>query len=565
MGVATTRTMERVAATVGLLPEAPIRFEPVLDVPHGGCLLAVPALLAFGLLRHTRDYYSLPNGFYGIESIFLLLALMALARIKSPEALRYTPSGEWGKILGLDRIPEVKTLREKLSLLCAKEGQSKLWSTKLASEWMHADGEGSGVFYVDGHVRVYHGEKTKLPRRYVTRERLCLRGTTDYWINALGGAPYFVLSKPVDPGLVKVLREEIVPWLNAQLPQDSSEEVAGAGMSRRHRFTLVFDREGYSPELFGELVKQGIAILTYRKSPGEDWSREEFTSREVRLINGETVQMELAERGVFLGDKIWVREIRKLGASGHQTAIVTTDYHTDATRLAAAMFARWCQENFFKYMREHFNIDRLIEYGTESIPDVTRVVNPGWREVSSQMRKAKASLSRQQALFGALHLPDALEAGDVEIYQKEKAQIHETIVALREDIEKLKIKRRAVAHYTTIAELPPEERFTRLAAEKKHFSDTIKMIAYRAETAMTDLLKEHIARSDDGRVLIRQLYANEVDLMPEAKDETLTIRLHHLGTHAHDEAIRQLCEELTATETRFPGTNLRLIYKLGST
>jgi hypothetical protein len=99
MGYATTRSLERVAAALGALEAAPIQFEPVVDVPNGGVLLALPALLANGLLNHTRDLYCLPKGFYGIESIFVLLALMALARIKSIEQLRYVAPGEWGKLL----------------------------------------------------------------------------------------------------------------------------------------------------------------------------------------------------------------------------------------------------------------------------------------------------------------------------------------------------------------------------------------------------------------------------------------------------------------------------------
>jgi hypothetical protein len=96
------------------------------------------------------------------------------------------------------------------------------------------------------------------------------------------------------------------------------------------------------------------------------------------------------------------------------------------------------------------------------------------------------------------------------------------------------------------------------------FLDTIKMIAYRAETSMACTLRERLQRSDDARALLRQIYRTEVDLIPDLPAQTLTVRLHHLTQAAHHTAVRYLCEELTAAETNFPGTDLRLVYELGS-
>ena len=117
MGIATTRSMERVAAALGELENAQASFEIADDIPNGGVLCALPALLAFGLLRHSGSHFTLPKGFYPLESVFLLLAYLALGRIPSMEQLRYQAPGEWGKLLGLDRIPEVKTLRAKVAIL----------------------------------------------------------------------------------------------------------------------------------------------------------------------------------------------------------------------------------------------------------------------------------------------------------------------------------------------------------------------------------------------------------------------------------------------------------------
>jgi hypothetical protein len=155
MGYGTTRPLERVLASCGLLTGAELEFVAADGVPNGGVLCALPALLAQGLLRHTRTFYRLAPGFYPMESIFLALALLVLVRCRSLEQSRYLAPGEWGKLLGLDRLPEVKTLRRKISELCGHDGQAAQWQSRLAREWMAAVGSDSvGLFYADGHVRV---------------------------------------------------------------------------------------------------------------------------------------------------------------------------------------------------------------------------------------------------------------------------------------------------------------------------------------------------------------------------------------------------------------------------
>jgi hypothetical protein len=565
MGYATTRSDERVAASMGMLSSAPIRFEAARDVPQGGVLLALPSLLANGLLRHSRELYALPNGFYGIVSIFLLLALTALARIKSIEQLRYGSPGEWGHLLGLDRIPEVRTLREKLELLCQKAGRAVQWNTLLAKEWMEATGpESDLVFYVDGHVRVYSGDLTELPRHYVARERLCLRATTDYWINAMDGQPFFFVNKEVDPGLLATLRVDLVPFLEVHAPVSEPLRQRMKEDPRQHWFTIVFDREAYSPDFFAEMKAKRIAILSYHKFPGQDWPREEFAERGVRLAGGETVQLLLAERTIQLAGKVEVRELRKLTEAGHQTSIVSTDFKTDSTALAATMFARWSQENFYKYMRQHYSLDRLAEYGTEDIPDKVQTVNPAWRKLDGEIRSKSGQRTRLLAEFGQLSLQGDLSEREVNRYEHNKAQKKEAIDHLTKEMETLKLTRKDTPHHVAVQQLPEAERFSRLLPERKHFVDTIKMISYRAETSMASLLQQKLARPDDARALLRQIYNTEVDLVPNLEAKTLTVCLHHLTQAAHDQALRHLCQELNATETLFPDTDLRLIYQIGS-
>ena len=201
-----------------------------------------------------------------------------------------------------------------------------------------------------------------------------------------------------------------------------------------------------------------------------------------------------AERGVQLSNDLWVREVRHLSEKGYQSSILSTDYRSDLSRIAVAMFARWCQEIFFKYMRQHYNLDHLVEYGTEAIPDTTRVINPAWRPIESQIRRQNGLLSRELVQFAEIHLPQEMEPQQVEAYQQKKGQLQQAIEERRQQIEQLKVKRKAVPKHIEIKDLPEQDRFHRLLSEKKHFIDTIKLIAYRAETALAQIAREKIKR-----------------------------------------------------------------------
>lgn len=563
MGVGAADVEGRLAASVGELDAVAPDFTPALDVPNGGLLCALPALLAVGLLEGVERYLQLPKGYYGLDSLLLLLAFMALARLESIESLRYSAPGEWGNLLGLDRVPEVRTLRAKIALLALEDAPGQ-WSAALCERWMAAAPEQAGVLYIDGHVRVYNGSQTQLPRHYVARQRLCLRATTDYWVNAMDGQPFFVVNQVVDPGLIQVIEQEIVPRLEQRLPVPANRALFNTD-PLQHRFTLVFDREGYSPDFLKRMKGQRIACLTYHKFPGEDWPQEEFVSAQVRLPSGESVSMNLAERGTCLRNGLWVRELRKLTDRGHQTAILCTDYRSEAAPLAMAMFARWSQENFFKYARQHFALDRLVDYRTEAISEPLRVVNPDYRHLDGKVRSATGKLTRRLAKFAAMTLQEPIEPKHVEPFVRRKAVLQEEIETLQHQLDALKAKRKETPHHVTLDELPEEARFRQLSTNSKHLIDTIKMVAYRAETAMANSLREHLKRPDEARRLLRALYTTEADLLPDPEAGILTVRLHHGANAATDQVTAKLCEELNATETAFPRTNLRLVLKLGST
>jgi transposase len=564
MGTACTRPDERVLAAFGMINGAPTRFESCHDVTFGGVLCALPSLIANGLLTHVKECFKDLGGYYNTVHVLILIAYMALCRIKTAEQLQYYPPGELGKLLGLDRVPEIRCLRYKVAALSKDEAPEK-WSQLLSRDWMESAPELAGSLYVDGHVRVYHGKKTKLPRRFVSRERLCLRGTTDYWVSDALGQPFFLVERPVDRGLLEALRNDVIPRLLKDVPiQPSAQELEADPF--RCRFVIIFDREGYSPAFFKEMwQKHRIACITYHKFPGAPWPKEWFVDTQVTMPAGEQLTLKLAEMGSWIGDKkngLWVRETRKLSRSGHQTSLISTAKSTMAPQDAGLIFSRWAQENFFGYMMKHYAIDLLCEYDTEKFPGPQTVVNPIWRELDRTCRSIKSKLTNRRARYAASTLHPESRQKHVAIWKQKQATLVEEIEQLEHELIKAKERMKQIPRHIDWKELPTGEKFERLAPSRKKLLDTVKLIAYRAETAMTTIVREVMARKDDGRATIRDLCQSEADILPDTKAGVLQVHVHHMANPRTNRAIEHLLKHLNDAEFNFPGTALKLIYSM---
>lgn len=568
MGIACTRPCERVLAALGLLPGgATIQFQTCRDVSSGGVLCALPALAENGLFDHLETLPVL-SGYYMKLHVIVLLAYMALGRIKAVEQLQFETPGELGKLMGLDRIPEVRCLRKKLAQLSEDKAPER-WAAVLSQQWMEQNPELAGTLYFDGHVRLYHGKQTQLPRRYVARQRLCLRGTTDYWVNDALGQPFFSVERPIDQGLLEALESDVVPRLLKEVPgQPTAEELqADPYLSR---FVIIFDREGYSPVFFRKMwLEHRIACITYHKYPKEAWPESWFSETQVTMPAGEVLTMKLAEMGSWIGDRregLWVREVRKLTPGAHQTSLVSTAYGRLAPENAGQLFSRWSQENFFHYMMEHFALDALNEYRTEVIPGTNRpVVNPARRELDRQYRSLKTKLTQRQARFAALTLHPEAERSEIQKWERDKAGVQEEIAQLENELTGLKDRMKSTPKHLSWDDLPEKDKFERLAPSRRRLTDTVKLVAYRAETALSTIVREELTHADEARALIRDLFRSDADIHPDEANGVLEVRLHTLANPRSNRAIEHLLDHLNAAECVYPGTKLRLAYTLSST
>src|ERR1035437_5694542 len=168
------------------------------------------------------------------------------------------------------------------------------------------------------------------------------------------------------------------------------------------------------------------------------------------------------------------------------------------------------------------------------------VVNPQYRKLDAEVRSANGKLSRSLAVFGALNIEQEIEPDQMEAFTQKKAALQEDIETLQDKLIELKASRKATDRHIAVKDLPEDERFKQLSTHSKHFVDAIKMVAYRAETAMANFLRESLTRPDEARTLLCSIYKTEADLVPNYQNKTLTVRLHHLAQQRSDDAIKMV-------------------------
>jgi hypothetical protein len=463
---ASDRTLDRQLAHAGLLDDAAPMFREGERIAGVGALLAVPYLVHSGLLRIARKLYGgIGPAFYGLRTTLVTLFLMALLRIQRPEQLKERDPASFGRTLGLDRAPEVKTLRRKLTRLAAQHCAEAL-GAELARERVAQRGELMGFLYIDGHVRAYHGKHT-ISKAFVARRHLAMPATTDYWINDRAGDPLLLITAELDPSLAKAFPELL-------------REVRAAVGERQ--VTIVFDRGGWSPKLFRTMIAQGFDILTYRKGKSRRIDERRFVRRRAKL-DGHWVSYDLHDQAaLFLKGKLRLRQITRLCEGGdHQTQIITSRWDLRDVEVAYRMFERWRQENYFKYMREEFLLDALVDYRIEPQDPTRTIPNPERRVLDKQVRAARAELAALERQFGAAAADNPEQhRPTMRGFKIAHGRLGKQLRAARDHLRKLIDKRRNVPKRVQVRDLS-ERTLVKLATERKHLTDLIKMIAYQAE------------------------------------------------------------------------------------
>jgi transcriptional regulator with XRE-family HTH domain len=594
--------LDRFATTMGWIEEAPVEYRSADGVPCAGVLLGLVLLEETHLVEEARSVYGgLKNGWYGLRSLLWTLVVMALLRIKRPEQLKYHDPAALGAVLGLPRAAEIKTVRRKLEEI-SLIGKAAQWHRGLACRRAEENPAALATLYIDGHVRAYHGVY-RIGQTRVSRLKRVMRAEEDYWVHQAQGQPLLVVHESVDSSFHEALCNSVLPEIR---------EVIG---DRRVR--IVFDREGWSRELFSDLLRLNFDFITYRKGNYEPLPESDFETISFKIPGQPDVKYDLAESTFQENGWPELRLIALKKKNGGQTHVVASGQTTweslglevgapdpPAAEISWIVLGRWSQENWFKYMRQEYALDVLVDYTVELDDQEHPVVNPQWRDLDRQVTSARNRLQRAQAKYAKLTmqletleataqlpatanppsqlpsaatLPAATLPGDeskppaksrssqhkdakiIDLQKRYREQAAE-VSRLSSELDRLRAERKETPRKIPLREASDRDK-VRLSYERKLFTDTVKLSAYEIETRLYTMLGASYSNSaSEGRGIIQSLLSTSGDI--RVKGDLIEVHLDQLSAPRYTLAMQSLCQQLNAQAPRLPESNYQLRFHI---
>jgi hypothetical protein len=543
------RSLDRALARAGVQDDASPLFADAEGLRDVGALLAIPVLTQQGVFYEAlRAFDAIGPAFYGLRTTIVGVFLLMMLNLSRPQDILQREPRSLGRLLGLDRSPEVKTLRRKLHTL-AEQARSLQWMHALARRQLDEPTSGTNWIYLDGHVSVYSG-KYKMREHHVACLRAARPSIIDYWVNQPDGEPLLVITGAPKEGLVRQIPETI-------------ETVRSLAPGRP--VTIVFDREGWSPQLFAVIKQMKDAhFLSYRKAARNRHlprvAESLFSSCAIDKA-GRTVKYDLADTRIRVPygtgkhrKLLELRQITRRKADGKQTHIVTDDEETPAVELALRMFGRWSQENYFKYAGEHRDLDAMITRETEPAADGSRLVpNPERALPKAELAKLRVQLRTVHEHHGSR--PSSSASGRLSADAAHAARVN----AIEADIARAQAKYDSLAARVPWSTTDKGHGAVQPRAETRRLMHVFRIAAHRAESGLLELLRPHFADwRHEGCALTRAILQSRGHL--RVTDTELHVTLDPLAQPYKTRALAALCKDLTRLDSVFPGTNIKMVF-----
>lgn len=524
----------------GPTPAGPARIgQGVFSSRYAGAML----LHAFGELVAAGEVFASAatdaGHRYRFDDVAVLAATSTLFGLgfASMEQAKHPDRAQVGPAVGIDVLPELRTLRPRLAAIADRADPLGL-QRSFAQAMLTAQPCTSGVYFVDEHFMPYSGA-LPVGKGWNTKRRHAQPGRVDTMIaDAAGRAICFTSGEP--------------SGLSASLPATLAELRTITG--DQAKIMLGFDRGGAYPNVFTTCRQAGADWVTYRR--GKLATPAGLPLQASLTRGGEKTTVVYAEETVHIKDYGQARQITLFEAGQPVLQILTSDTESCAGALIWFMRARWRIENLFKYL-DFYGIDYLADY-TATITTNTRPVdNPERLAARKQLQNLITARDRHRERIGALHTDRHIS---ITALNRESAAAQRTIHILDKKITTITDQLKTIPAKLPANEIDPDAKRAVHRASRRGLQMVLRLLAHNAEHWLAHRLNAYLQDPDEYRAHTRNLFHLAGTITYTTT--TVHVELSRPGTPRLANALAMLLHEINSTPPRIPGDPRPITYTL---
>lgn len=513
---------------------------------YAGGLLFAPLLQHYSFLPTIKRIIDLPTyEGYSLEELCLTLFYSDLFNFHSIEDFKRAYPEEFGNLLGLKHSPSLFTLRRFLHKVKEQEKSEELID-EFACLYLKKGLAAYGALYIDAHFLPYYGIYPITMGWHGVR-KVPMKGSYNFLATDGRFNPWLFLIRSSSEDLLQKIPELI---------EKAKQTGKRAGISKEYLQipVVIFDREGYSAELYRHL--EGKDSDQTRKAIFISWAKytekwvykipqEEFISTITvgyKIRDPKKIRYLATERTMSKYGKVRAIVVERL-TDKKRCAIYTNakEAEMEDETIIEMMCRRWGEENLIKELLSKHLINYSPGHETEDLQEQPLIDNPKRKELKQKRAKLKQKLSQIKSSFGHQVLEEMAKDADWAEVKKKRLPtiadieiIHSQITLLNHQIDELPEK--------ISFDEAHGKRLVELNYEKKRFLDCIKIFTYNMKNRMCQMLLKHYDKKKEVLPALAMITERAGHIRLE--DGKLKVRLRRFKNTEIDYAARRLCEDL---------------------
>jgi len=470
------------------------------------------SMILYGMVERSKFLESFCKNIVGekgvgsswdVGRILLTLFFLQGLRFKNIEQSKHLIGQDFKQIVGGDFL-RLQWLRYGVDRIVNDKGfdEATIEHFKNMKEQILLEDK---YLYTDGHFSTYHG-KRKVPKGYDARRSRPARGRNNIYLHNTKGEVMYFFESPTNTTL-----SNDIPTLVEDMKDLELE------LERR---TLVFDRGGCAVKTFKYLKENGLYWISYLKNRKKEREIEIDKFSELKTKAGKTYKIyEKPAKETRYGK---VRMIIFLGNNNRQVPVLTTNPYIKSQEVVATLKNRWVEENSFKYMTEHFEIDGLTTYKIEAAPDkIIESAHPKRKEINQAIAQKKREIEKIKSEL-AQKLSTEDKEKTLKIFYEENQATDFLIKNAEVELDQLLIQKE---NTPVTAKKNLKDEHVIISQKRRLLINMVKAMNYNAEKWLQEILKKYHKKEDETLSLLRQFFRLPGRIQFGEKQVTVELKL----------------------------------------